>query len=80
MRRYILILGLLIASSASAEAATLYRHDTGHRVFIGPEVASSFDAVPGSSSRHDDLDSYNGRRDPWGHRGAYYGPMIAAPL
>ena len=69
MRRYVLILGLLIASSASAEAATLHRHDTAHRVFIGPEVA-----------RHNDVASYNGRWDPWGHRGAYYGPMIAAPL
>jgi hypothetical protein len=80
MRRYVLILGLLIASSASAEAATLHRHDTAHRVFIGPKVASSFDAVRGSSTRHDDVASYNGRWDPWGHRGAYYGPMIAGPL
>jgi hypothetical protein len=45
--RYVLILGLLIAGSASAQAATLYRHDTGQRVFISPKVAQCFDAVPG---------------------------------
>jgi hypothetical protein len=81
MRRYVLILGLLIAGSASAQAATLQRYDSDH-VFIGPKVASSFDAVPGwaeaprPSIRHDDVASYNNRWDPWGHWGAYYGPML----
>jgi hypothetical protein len=80
MRRYVLILGLLIAGSASAQAATLNRHDTG---FISPKVASSFDAVLGqaetrrSSIRHGDVTSNNDRWDPWGRRGAYYGPMIS---
>jgi hypothetical protein len=83
MRRYVLILGLLIAGSASAQAATLHRHDSGHHVFIGPELASSFDAVPGWAEaprpliRHDDVASYNDRWDPWGHLGAYYGPMTS---
>jgi hypothetical protein len=67
MRRYVLILGLLIAGSASAQAATLNHHDTGHHVFVGSKVASSFDAVTGSAEAP---------RDPWGHWGTYYGPMI----
>ena len=90
MRRYVLILGLLIAGSASAQAATLNRHDTGgasaqaatlnRHAFIGPKVTSSFDAgwaeAPRPSIRHDDVASYNDRRDPWGRYGAYYGPML----
>jgi hypothetical protein len=44
--RYVLILGLLIAGSASAQAATLYRHDAGQRVVVSPKMAQSFDAVP----------------------------------
>ena len=32
MRRYVLILGLLIAGSASAQAATLHHRDTSHHV------------------------------------------------
>ena len=85
MRRFVLVLGLLIAGSASAQAATLHHHDTLHHVFINnPRVASSFDAVPGwaeapwPSIRYD-VPSPNDRWDPWGHWGAYYGPMTGAP-
>ena len=80
MRRYVLVLGLLIAGSASAQAATLNHHDTSHHVFISPRVASSFDAVPGwaeaprPSIRYY-VPSSDDRWDPWGHWGAYYGPM-----
>jgi hypothetical protein len=81
MRRYVLVLGLLIAGSASAQAATLHRHDTHHHVAINsPRVASSFDAVPGwaeaprPSIRYY-VPSSDDRWDPWGHWGAYYGPM-----
>ena len=65
MRRYILVLGLLIAGSASAQAATLYRHDAGQRVVVSPKMAQSFDAVPGwaeaprPSIRHDYIPSYD---------------------
>jgi hypothetical protein len=80
--RYVLILGLLIAGSASAQAATLYRHDTSQRVFISPKVAQSFDAVPGwaeaprPSIGYDDVFGHNDRWDSWGHLGSYYGPMV----
>ena len=67
--RYVLVLGLLIAGSASAQAATLNHHDThhdtSHHVFIDPKVASSFDAVPGwaeaprPSIRYDYVPSYD---------------------
>jgi hypothetical protein len=63
--RYVLVLGLLIAVTASAEAATAHQRYTRHHVFISPRVASSFDAVPGwvepprSSIRYDDVPSYN---------------------
>ena len=82
MRRYVLILGLLIVGSASAQAAPLHRYDTVDHVFISPKVASSFDAVPGRaeaprpSIRHDDVAGHNDRWDPWGHWGAYYGPTV----
>jgi hypothetical protein len=46
MSRSVLALGLLIALSASADAATL-RHPHTHHVLIRPNVASSFAAVRG---------------------------------
>jgi hypothetical protein len=80
--RYVLILplrlGLLIACSASAQAATLHHHDTGHHIFISPRVASSFGAVPGwaeslrLSIPYDDVPSYN---DP-----SKYGGGTALPV
>jgi hypothetical protein len=76
--RSILVLGLLIAVTASAQAATAHRHYTRHHVFIGPRVASSFDAVPGwaespkPSIRYDDVPSYN---DP-----SRYGGDAALPV
>jgi hypothetical protein len=63
--RSILVLGLLIAVSASAQAATTHHHYTRHHVFISPRVASSFDAVPSwaepprPSIRYDGVPSYN---------------------
>ena len=61
--RSILVLGLLIAVSASAQAATTH-HYTRHHVFISPRVAASFDAVPGWAesprpSIRNDVPSYN---------------------
>jgi hypothetical protein len=47
--RYVLILGLLIAGSASAQAATLYRHDAGQGVVISPrspKVSTPFPVGP----------------------------------
>jgi hypothetical protein len=65
MRRYILVLGLLIAGSASAQAATLHRHDTGHHVEeAGPSIG------------YDDVAGHNDRWDSWGHLGSYYGPLV----
>jgi hypothetical protein len=64
--RSFLVLGLLIAVTASAQAATAHYHYTRHHVFISPRVASSFDALPGwsesprSAMRYDDAPpSYN---------------------
>ena len=64
--RSVLVLGLLIAVSASTQAATAHYHYTRHHVFISPRVASSFDAAPGwverprPSIRYDDTPpSYN---------------------
>jgi hypothetical protein len=65
--RSVLVLGLLIAVSASAQAATAHHHYTRHHVFISPRVASSFNAIPGwvyepprPSIRYDDAPpSYN---------------------
>ena len=62
--RSALALGLSIALSASAEAATMHHHGTRHRVIIPPNVASSFAAVPGWASarppaHYDDIPSYN---------------------
>ncbi|WMT75915.1 hypothetical protein [Bradyrhizobium sp. Ash2021] len=45
--RSVLALGLLIALSASAEAATIHHFRSRHHVFIRRDVASSFAAVPG---------------------------------
>jgi hypothetical protein len=76
--RSVLVLGLLIAVSASAQAATAHHHYTRHHVFISPRVASSFDAVPGwaepprPSIRYDDVPSYN---DP-----SKYGGGTALPV
>ena len=66
MRRYVLVLGLLIAGSASAQAATLHHHDTSHHV-----------EAPRPSIRYY-VPSSNDRWHPWGHWGAYYGPMTGA--
>ena len=73
-------------AATSAQAATLNNHDTRHHDFINNRgVASSLDAVPGwaeaprPSIRYD-VPGSNGRWDPWGHWGAYYGPMVAAAL
>jgi hypothetical protein len=64
--RSVLVLGLLIAASASAQAATAHQHYTRHHVFISPRVASSFDAVPGwaykpppPAIRYHEVPSYN---------------------
>jgi hypothetical protein len=64
--RSVLVLGLLIAASASAQAATAHQHYTRHHVFISPRVASSVDAVPGwaykpppPAIRYGDVPSYN---------------------
>ena len=62
--RSVLILGLLLVGSASAQATTMHDHYTRHPGFFSPGVASSFDAVPGwverrSSIRYDDVPSYN---------------------
>ena len=70
MRRYVLVLGLLIAGSASAQAATLHHHDTSRHV----EAARP-------SVGYDDVAEHNGYRwDPWGHVGTYYGPTIGGGL
>jgi len=45
--RSILALGLLIALSASTDAATLRHSRMRHHLFISPNVASSFAAAPG---------------------------------
>jgi hypothetical protein len=65
MRRYVLVLGLLIAGSASVQAATPNHHDTSHYV-----------EAPRPSIRYDDVTGHNDRWDPWGHWGAYHGPMV----
>ena len=65
MRRYVLVLALLIAGSASAQAATLNHHETSHHV-----------EAPRPSIRYDDVAGHNDRWDPWGHWDAYYGPMV----
>jgi hypothetical protein len=65
MRRYILVLGLLIAGSASAQAATLHHHNTSHHV-----------EASGPSIGYDDVAGHNDRSDVWGHFGSYYGPMV----
>ena len=64
--RSILALGLLIALSGSADAATMHHARTWHHLFMSPNVASSFDAAPGwdaerapPSLRYDDAPSYN---------------------
>jgi hypothetical protein len=65
MRRYVLVLGLLIAGSASAQAATLNHHDTSYHV-----------EAPRPSIHYNDVASHNDRWDPWGHSGTYYGPTV----
>ena len=45
--RFVLVLGLLMSFSASADAATAHHYRTRHHVIIRPGVASSFAAVPG---------------------------------
>ena len=63
--RSVLVLGLLIAVGASAQAATAHHHYTPHHFFFSPRVASSFNAVPGwaasprPSIRYEDAPSYN---------------------
>jgi hypothetical protein len=44
--RSALVRGLLVALSASAGAATLRHLGMKHRLFISPDVASSFAAMP----------------------------------
>jgi hypothetical protein len=77
--RSVLVLGLWIAVSASAQAATTHHHYTRHHVFISPRVASSFNAVPGwayepprPAIRYNDVPSYN---DP-----SKYGGEAALPV
>jgi hypothetical protein len=64
--RSILALGLLVALSGSADAATTHHARTWHHLFMNPDVASSFDAAPGwdtervpPSLHYDDAPSYN---------------------
>jgi hypothetical protein len=64
--RFVLVLGLLIAASAPARAATTHLHHTHYHAFISPRVASSFNAVPDSAYKppppaihYDDVPSYN---------------------
>jgi hypothetical protein len=64
--RSILALGFLIALGASADAATLHHFRARHHLFISPNVASSFAAVPDRdyerlppAVRYDDAPSYN---------------------
>jgi len=64
--RSVLVLGLLIAVSAPAQAATTHQHHTRYHAFISPRVASSFNAVPGwaykpppPAIRYGDVPSYN---------------------
>jgi len=75
--RSILALGFLIALSASADAATLHHFRARHHLFIGPNVASSFAAVPDyerlpPAVRYDDAPSYN---DP-----SKFGGSTALPI
>ena len=77
--RSILVLGLLIAVTASAQAATAHHHRyTHHHFLFSDRVASSFDAVPGwaesprPSIRYGDVSSYN---DP-----SRYGGDAALPV
>ncbi|WP_156927773.1 hypothetical protein [Bradyrhizobium sp. Tv2a-2] len=44
MRSILVVLGLLIASSASADAATMHHSRTRHH--LSPNVASSFNLAP----------------------------------
>ena len=62
--RSILVLGLFIALSTSADAATMHHSRTWHH--LSPNVASSFDFAPGwgyertaPSVHYDDAPSYN---------------------
>jgi hypothetical protein len=76
--RSVLVLGLLIAVSASAQAATTHHYYTRHHVFISPRVASSFNAVSGwayeprPAIRYNGVPSYN---DP-----SKYGGEAALPV
>jgi hypothetical protein len=61
--RSILVLGLLMALSTSADAATMHHPRTWHH--LSPNVASSFDFAPGGYERtapsvhYGDAPSYN---------------------
>jgi hypothetical protein len=64
--RSILALGFVIALSASADAATLHHFRARHHLFMSPDVASSFAAVPDRdyerlppAIRYDDTPSYD---------------------
>ena len=77
--RSILVLGLLIALTASADAATMRHSRTWHHLAISHRVASSFDAAPGwdyqrlsPPLRYDDTPSYN---DP-----SKFGGSTALPI
>jgi hypothetical protein len=75
--RSLLALGLSIALSASAEAATMHHHRTHHHFIIPPNVASSFAAVPGWApapppARYDDTP---GHGDP-----SRFGGSTALPV
>lgn len=80
--RSVLVLGLLIAVSASAQAATAHHHYTRHHIFISPRVASSYAAVPGwgfktprPSIRYDDVPSYNDPSKYGGENGKGLGDL-----
>jgi hypothetical protein len=77
--RSVLAFGLLIALSASADAATMHYSRAPDHVFIRPGVASSFAAVPGWAyeqprppAPYDDAPSYN---DP-----SKFGGSTALPI
>jgi hypothetical protein len=56
-----------LAGNANASDTPGARYIGGGDVFRGDHFSSGFGGAPG--------DGY-GRRDVWGHWGAYYGPMV----
>jgi hypothetical protein len=77
----LLLAALMVAALLTTPAMARQGRLASHRLIATARVATTAHTADWQMRVRDSASDLHGssERDPWGHWGAYYGPMVAAP-